>query len=202
MILFSSIQWIFTITLPVPCSPIIGDTEQSRSAKLAWKSNKQIIQLRTKRQLIGYITEGNNNKKDYWEVWKAVNNVIFSNGNKEYLEVVESIKVLRWKWSLGKLKLHPCMFYEWTWDPCNCLTRCRFGVVFVHFQRYELQLCGSSAAAVLCSCCCLLCCVCLYFLSFDVPCCLVNWCIWWFRVLVPYVCGDCGFVVFVSFCIL
>jgi hypothetical protein len=61
-------------------------------------------------------------------------------------------------------------------------------------QRYELQLCGSSAAAaVLCSCCCLLCCVCLYFLSFDVPCCLVNWCIWWFRVLVPYVCGALWF---------
>jgi hypothetical protein len=30
------------------------------------KNNKQIIQLRTKRQLIGYITEGNKNNKDYW----------------------------------------------------------------------------------------------------------------------------------------
>jgi hypothetical protein len=32
-----------------------------------------------------------------WEIWKARNGVIFSNGGRDYLEVVGGIKVLSWK---------------------------------------------------------------------------------------------------------
>ncbi|GAU45559.1 hypothetical protein TSUD_27600 [Trifolium subterraneum] len=37
--------------------------------------------------------------------------------------IVEDIKVLSWKWCLARMKLSPCLFYEWTWDPGECLLR-------------------------------------------------------------------------------
>jgi hypothetical protein len=58
-----------------------------------------------------------------WAIWKARNGAIFANGVFAPLEIVDSIKVMSWKWSMSRLKLPPCLFYEWTWDPGDCLLR-------------------------------------------------------------------------------
>jgi hypothetical protein len=58
-----------------------------------------------------------------WAIWKARNGAIFANGSFTPSEIVENIKVLSWKWSMSRLKLTPCLFYEWTSDPKDCLLR-------------------------------------------------------------------------------
>jgi hypothetical protein len=58
-----------------------------------------------------------------WAMWKARNNAIFSSGTFLPDQVVDDIKVISWKWSLGRLKILPCLFYEWTWDPGDCFMR-------------------------------------------------------------------------------
>jgi hypothetical protein len=55
-----------------------------------------------------------------WLIWKARNDVIFNNLVKAAPECVEEIKVLSWKWSVHKLKISPCLYYEWIWDPGIC----------------------------------------------------------------------------------
>jgi hypothetical protein len=54
-----------------------------------------------------------------WSIWKVRNNAIFSAGIFVPQAIVDDVKVLSWKWSLGRLKILPCLFYEWTWDPRN-----------------------------------------------------------------------------------
>jgi hypothetical protein len=56
-----------------------------------------------------------------WSIWKARNSAIFSVGSFRPNVIVDEIKVLSWKWSLGRLKISPCLFYEWCWDPGICL---------------------------------------------------------------------------------
>jgi hypothetical protein len=58
-----------------------------------------------------------------WSIWKARNNAIFANKVVDPLDLLEEIKVVSWKWSLARLKLKPCLFYEWVWDPGECLLR-------------------------------------------------------------------------------
>jgi hypothetical protein len=58
-----------------------------------------------------------------WSIWKARNRTILATGSFSQLVIVEDIKVLSWKWSLVRLKLTPCMYYEWIWDPGDCLLR-------------------------------------------------------------------------------
>ncbi|GAU25690.1 hypothetical protein TSUD_266170 [Trifolium subterraneum] len=58
-----------------------------------------------------------------WCIWKSRNSAIFANGLFSPKAIVEEIKVLSWKWSLARLKVSPCMFYEWTWDPGACFLR-------------------------------------------------------------------------------
>jgi hypothetical protein len=58
-----------------------------------------------------------------WSIWKSRNNAIFASGSYSARDVLEDIKVLSWKWSLARLKIFPCMFYEWAWDPGDCLLR-------------------------------------------------------------------------------
>ncbi|KAK2452536.1 hypothetical protein QL285_000319 [Trifolium repens] len=55
-----------------------------------------------------------------WCLWRARNDGIFNGIKKEPLEIVEDIKVLSWKWSVDRLKISPCLFYEWSWDPGEC----------------------------------------------------------------------------------
>ncbi|GAU38142.1 hypothetical protein TSUD_145190 [Trifolium subterraneum] len=58
-----------------------------------------------------------------WCIWKARNSAIFTNSSFIPDVIVDDIKVLSWKWSLERVKMSPCMFYEWTRDPGNCLLR-------------------------------------------------------------------------------
>jgi hypothetical protein len=58
-----------------------------------------------------------------WTIWKARNGCIFSNGAFNPRALVDDIKVLSWRWSLARLKVLPCLFYEWSWDPGDCMSR-------------------------------------------------------------------------------
>jgi mannosylglycoprotein endo-beta-mannosidase len=58
-----------------------------------------------------------------WTMWKARNSSIFSTGCFSPRVIVEEIKVVSWKWCLARLKVTPCMYYEWIWDPGDCLLR-------------------------------------------------------------------------------
>jgi hypothetical protein len=51
-----------------------------------------------------------------WAIWKVRNN-----DGVDVPKVVEDIKMWAWKWSLARLKIQPCLFYEWCWDPKWCL---------------------------------------------------------------------------------
>jgi hypothetical protein len=55
-----------------------------------------------------------------WELWRAQNNLIFNNIWEEPMDIVEGIKVLSWRWSVDRLNIPPCLFYEWVWDPGDC----------------------------------------------------------------------------------
>jgi hypothetical protein len=58
-----------------------------------------------------------------WSIWKALNNKIFKNIDVQPVDIVEEVKVLSRKWSAERLKISPCLFYEWTWDPGSCFNR-------------------------------------------------------------------------------
>jgi hypothetical protein len=58
-----------------------------------------------------------------WSIWRAYNNAIFASGVFSPRAIVEEIKVVSWKWSLTRLKVLPCMYYEWLWDPGDCFLR-------------------------------------------------------------------------------
>jgi hypothetical protein len=56
-----------------------------------------------------------------WVIWTARNNKIFNDIYTEVEELVDQIKVLSWQWSLSRLKIVTCLFYEWCWNPRFCL---------------------------------------------------------------------------------
>jgi hypothetical protein len=58
-----------------------------------------------------------------WSIWKARNCAIFATGIFSPRAIVEEIKVVSWKWGLVRLKVSPCMFYEWVLDPGDCFLR-------------------------------------------------------------------------------
>jgi hypothetical protein len=58
-----------------------------------------------------------------WTIWRVRNDLIFNNSTCGIEEVVKAIKVLAWRWVLNRLNLPACMFYEWTWNPQDCLLR-------------------------------------------------------------------------------
>jgi hypothetical protein len=58
-----------------------------------------------------------------WVIWMARNDIIFNNGTFEVDDVVEKIKVLSWSWSLYRLNIGPSLYYEWCWNPRECLLR-------------------------------------------------------------------------------
>lgn len=58
-----------------------------------------------------------------WMLWKARNDKIFKDTVCEVPNLVEGIKVLSWRWSLTRLKIPACLFYEWCWNPKDCLKR-------------------------------------------------------------------------------
>lgn len=52
-----------------------------------------------------------------WSIWKARNDIIFNNAVLDFEALLESIKVLWWRWCLGRLDVLSCLFYEWSWNP-------------------------------------------------------------------------------------
>jgi hypothetical protein len=56
-------------------------------------------------------------------LWKTRNSAIFASGCFSPRVIVEDIKVLSWKWSISRLKVVSCIFYEWIWDLGDCLLR-------------------------------------------------------------------------------
>jgi hypothetical protein len=56
-----------------------------------------------------------------WIIWRARNSSIFAIGTFSPRAIVEEIKVVSWKWCLARLKVTPFMYYEWIWDPGDCL---------------------------------------------------------------------------------
>lgn len=63
-----------------------------------------------------------------WSIWKERNARIFKNQAKHVDEVVDEIKVLSWYWTMSRLRTPPCLFYEWTWNPKECMNRRHWGV--------------------------------------------------------------------------
>lgn len=60
-----------------------------------------------------------------WVLWKARNDKIFKGISHEVDELVEEIKVLSWRWMLERMNTPVCLYYEWCWNPQNCLQRVR-----------------------------------------------------------------------------
>ncbi|CAJ2633603.1 unnamed protein product [Trifolium pratense] len=58
-----------------------------------------------------------------WFLWKARNVRIFKNVIKVPREIVEEIKVMSWRWSVHRLKISPCLLYEWMQLPRYCFRR-------------------------------------------------------------------------------
>jgi hypothetical protein len=58
-----------------------------------------------------------------WSIWKARNSAIFNNATFCPRKLIEDIKALSWSWVLTRLKVAPCLYYEWIWDPGDCLLR-------------------------------------------------------------------------------
>jgi exonuclease III len=58
-----------------------------------------------------------------WSLWCERNKEIFNNVKREALEIVEEVKVLSWRWSVDRLKIAPCSYYEWIWDPGGCFSK-------------------------------------------------------------------------------
>jgi len=58
-----------------------------------------------------------------WSIWNMRNEIIFKNDAFEVEELVERIKRLSWFWSMSRIKIASCLYYEWCWNPRECLTR-------------------------------------------------------------------------------
>jgi len=56
-----------------------------------------------------------------WVIWNARNNRIFNGKTIEMEELVEQIKVTSWHWSMSRLKIATCLYYEWCWNPRVCI---------------------------------------------------------------------------------
>lgn len=58
-----------------------------------------------------------------WILWKARNNRIFNNQAVEAEDIIEEVKVLSWRWTFNRINIPVCMYYEWCWNPKDCLKR-------------------------------------------------------------------------------
>jgi hypothetical protein len=77
-------------------------------------------------------------------LWCNQNLIVFENRNNDSSGLFEEVKILLWKWWLGRSKASPCLLYKWVSEPkmCpadwffHCLGRILSIIVFV------LLLCG------------------------------------------------------------
>jgi len=58
-----------------------------------------------------------------WMLWRARNNRILKDQVSNAEDIVEVVEVLSWRWSFNRIKIPVCLFYEWCWNPKDCLKR-------------------------------------------------------------------------------
>jgi hypothetical protein len=58
-----------------------------------------------------------------WALWRQRNRIIFENGNSDFNSVVDEIKIVSWKWWIGRLKSPTSLLYEWLQEPLLCMSR-------------------------------------------------------------------------------
>jgi hypothetical protein len=58
-----------------------------------------------------------------WTVWRHRNRIIFENGSVNLTELLDDVKIMSWKWWIGKLNSPPPLLYEWISEPTICLAR-------------------------------------------------------------------------------
>jgi len=58
-----------------------------------------------------------------WAIWQARNHMIFRNEVKHVDDLLSEIVVNSWRWSLSRLNMQMCLYYEWHWNPQECLLR-------------------------------------------------------------------------------
>ena len=58
-----------------------------------------------------------------WTIWLERNDRIFKGVNKEVGKIFDAVKTLSWCWCLNRLKIGAFMFFEWYWNPRDCLAR-------------------------------------------------------------------------------
>jgi hypothetical protein len=58
-----------------------------------------------------------------WVLWKVRNDKIFKGANFAVGDIVEEVKVISWRWTLSRIFIPTCLFFEWCWNPQVCLAR-------------------------------------------------------------------------------
>jgi hypothetical protein len=58
-----------------------------------------------------------------WVSWKARNDRVFSNITVDASTVVDLVQRLSWQWFLNNTAKGPCLLYEWTWNPGDCMLK-------------------------------------------------------------------------------
>jgi hypothetical protein len=58
-----------------------------------------------------------------WAIWRRRNAVIFDNGRRDAVEIIEEIKVTTWKWWISQSKVSNSLLYEWQMEPILCMAR-------------------------------------------------------------------------------
>jgi hypothetical protein len=58
-----------------------------------------------------------------WVIWSTRNDVIFNNGVVYRDEVTDQIKMLSWKWYIGRVAKGPFLLYERRWRPMDVVKK-------------------------------------------------------------------------------
>jgi hypothetical protein len=58
-----------------------------------------------------------------WVLWRMCNDRVFNNNIGTMADAMDQIQRLSWQWFLSKTTKDSCLFYEWIWDPGECLMR-------------------------------------------------------------------------------
>ncbi|WJX68394.1 hypothetical protein P8452_52767 [Trifolium repens] len=58
-----------------------------------------------------------------WGLWKVRNDRVFNNITVDVSFVVDLVQRLSWQWFLNNTAKGPCLLYEWTWNPGDCMLR-------------------------------------------------------------------------------
>jgi hypothetical protein len=56
-----------------------------------------------------------------WLLWRTRNEKKFQDKGNNVAEVMDRIKRTSWEWLLAKKVNAPCMYYEWSVNPLDCI---------------------------------------------------------------------------------